>query len=242
MGDIWVITKREFRSYFLSPIAYVVGALFLFYGAYEFFQIVFIDAGRAAEARMNIYFSQLPLYFLVLIPALSMRLWSEERKLGTLELLLTFPVRTGSLILGKFSGALLFLATLLGLTLLYPITLASLGPLDWGPVVCGYIGALLLGASYLALGMFISSLSRDQIIALILTVVVLMLLFRLPQIAAFFLPKGMVEPLMVISPVTHFMSIARGVLDLGDLIFYSAFIALFLFLNSVTLELRKWVG
>ncbi|HMQ21033.1 MAG TPA: ABC transporter permease [Planctomycetota bacterium] len=242
LSDIWGVTKREFRSYFLSPIAYVVGAIFLFYGAYEFFQFIFLEAGRGAEARMNMYFNQLPLYFLVLVPALSMRLWSEERKLGTLELLLTFPVKTGALILGKFCGALLFLAVLLGLTLLYPITLAALGNLDWGPVVGGYVGALLLGASYLALGMFISSLSRDQIIALIVTVVALMLMVRLPALAAYFMPKSWIEPLMVLSPVTHFTSIARGVIDFADIVFYAAFVALFLFLNSIVLEYRKWVG
>ncbi|MCA8972590.1 MAG: ABC transporter permease subunit [Planctomycetes bacterium] len=242
MHDIWVVTKREFRSYFLSPIAYVVGAIFLLYGSYEFFQFIFLEAGRSAEARMNTYFGQLPIYFLVLVPALSMRLWSEERKLGTLELLLTFPVRNGSLILGKFFGALLFLAVLLGLTLMYPITLTTLGNLDWGPVIGGYAGALLLGASYLALGMFLSSLSRDQIIALIVTVVALLLMVRLPAIATYFLPKSFVEPLMVLSPVTHFMSIARGVIDMADIVFYAAFVALFLFLNSIVLEYRKWVG
>ncbi len=242
MHEAWIVTKREFRSYFLSPIAYVVGALFLVIGAYEFFQIVFIDAGRAAEARMQYYFAQLPMYFLVLVPALSMRLWAEERKLGTLELLLTFPVKTGQLIAGKFLGAMLFLCVLLALTLPYAITLSLLGDLDWGPVVGGYLGALLLGGAYLALGMFISAMTRDQIIALILSVVVLMLLYRLPRIAQWCLPASTIEAVTLLSPVTHFMSIARGVIDFADILFYVSFVVFFLFLNGVTLEVRKWIG
>lgn len=242
MGGVWIVTKREFRSYFLSPIAYVVGAVFLVLGGYMFFQSAFLDVGQQAEARLNRYFGMLPMYFLILVPLISMRLWSEERKLGTLELLLTFPCSTSNLILGKFLGALIFVATLLALTLIYPFTMSMFGPLDWGPVICGYLGALLLAGAYLALGMFISSLTRDQIIAAIATIVVLFLLYYVPQLAAYFLPKSWIEPVTMVSPVTHFMSIARGVLDLGDLIFYSAFIALFLFLNNITLEMRKWVG
>lgn len=242
MSDTWVMTRREFRSYFLSPIAYVVGLLFLVIGAYQFFQVVFIDAGRAAEARMQPYFMMLPLFFLVLIPALSMRLWAEERKLGTLELLLTFPVRTVDLIAGKFMGAMMFVGALLALTLLYPITLALLGNLDWGPVIGGYAGALLLAAAYLSLGMFVSSLTRDQIIALIISVSVLAGLHNLPLIAAWFLPAGFVEFVEVISPVTHFRSIARGVVDVSDVLYYAAFSGFFLFLNGITLEIRKWIG
>lgn len=242
MGDTWIVTKREFRSYFLSPIAYVVGAIFFLLGGYLFFQSAFLEAGSQAEARLNRYFAMLPMYFLILVPMISMRLWSEERKLGTLELLLTFPVRTSSLILGKFVGALFFVAVLLLLTIVYPITMDWFGPLDWGPVICGYLGAILLAGAYLALGMFISSLTRDQIIAVLVSVVVLFLLYFLPQIAGFFLPESFIEPVQMISPVTHFMSIARGVIDMGDLIFYTAFIALFLFLNSITLEMRKWAG
>ncbi|MAE77471.1 MAG: ABC transporter [Planctomycetes bacterium] len=242
MSDTWTITKRELRSYFLSPIAYVVGALFLGIGAYMFFQIVFIEAGRAAEARMDAYFGRLPMFFLVLVPALAMRLWSEERKLGTIELLLTFPVRTGSLIMGKFLGALLFLSVLMLLTLIYPITLAALGDLDWGPVIGGYLGALLLAAAYLSLGLFVSSTTQDQIIALIVSVVVLLLLYYLPGIAAFFLPPALIDTVMLASPVVHFQSIARGVLDLSDVIYYVVFCAFFLFLNHVTIEVRKWAG
>jgi ABC-2 type transport system permease protein len=238
----WIVTKREFRSYFLSPIAYVVGAIFLGLGGFLFFRFLFIEAAGAAEARMTSYFGLLPMFFVVLIPALTMRLWAEERKLGTLELLLTFPVKTGQIITGKFLAALLFIAVLLGLTLPYPITLSILGDLDWGTVVAGYLGALLLAASYLSLGLFLSSLTRDQIIALILSVVVLALLNWLPQLAALFGGPGLVEAAHVISPNTHFGSITRGVVDLSDLIYYVCFCGFFLFLNSIAIEVRKWIG
>lgn len=242
MSETWVMTRREFRSYFLSPIAYVVGAIFLVLGAYLFFQSVFIEAGRAAEARMQNYFATLPMYFLVLVPALSMRLWAEERKLGTLELLLTFPVKTGQLIAGKFLGALLFIGVLLLFTLPYAFTLSMLGDLDWGPVIGSYLGAMLLAAAYLSLGLFISSMTRDQIIALLISVCVLAVLHFLPMIAAWFLPTSMIGFVEVISPVTHFRSIARGVLDVSDVIYYVAFCGFFLYLNSVMLEVRKWWG
>ena len=242
MSETWVITKREFRSYFLSPVAYVVGALFLLIGSYQFFQFVFVEAGRKPQARMDIYFQMLPLLLLFVVAALSMRLWAEERKLGTLELLLTFPVKTGHLIGGKFLGALLFVLVLLSLTIIYPITLANLGDLDWGATFCGYLGAVLLTSAYLSLGMFMSALTRDQIIALLLTLAVLAVLYYLPQLAPWFLPAGSVEIANAISPNTHFNAISRGVVDLGDLIFYAAFTAFFLFLNALTLEARKWLG
>ena len=242
MSETWVITKREFRSYFLSPIAYVVGALFLLIGSYQFFQFVFVEAGQKPQARMGLYFQMLPMLLLFVVAALSMRLWAEERKLGTLELLLTFPVKTGHLIGGKFLGAMLFVIVLLALTCIYPLTLASLGNLDWGATLCGYFGAVLLASAYLSLGMFMSSLTRDQIVALLLTLAVLGILYTLPQIAPWFMPAAFVPVAEAISPLTHFQAIAKGVVDVSDLIFYAAFSAFFLFLNALTLEARKWLG
>jgi len=241
VSDTLVILKREFRSYFLSPIAYVVGALFLGIGGWLFFEGLFFDTGQAAEAKMESYFGLLPLFFMVLVPALSMRLWAEERKLGTLELLMTFPVKTMHLILGKFCGALCFVAVLLALTLFYPVTLASLGNLDWGPVLGGYLATLLLAASYLALGMFISSLTQDQIIALLVTVSVLLLLILMRQVGMLIGPWW-AEVFAIASPREHFSSIARGVIDLRDMLYYGAFCGFFLYLNSLVLEAKKQVG
>ncbi len=241
MSKTTVILRREFRSYFLSPIAYVVGGLFLGIGGWLYFSRVFFDFGAGAEARMGGFFSLLPLFFLVLVPALSMRLWAEEKKLGTFELLLTFPVRTRDLILGKFLGGLFFVIVLLAFTLPYPITLATYGKLDWGPVIGGYLGGILLAASYLSLGLFISSLTRDQIIALLLSVAALLVLVLLPQVGAAMSPS-LAEAFKLLSPVEHFRSIARGVLDLRDLIFYIVFCGLFLYLNALVLEFKKRNG
>ncbi len=241
MRETFVVLKREFLSYFLSPIAYVVGALFLGIGGWLFFNRIFFEVGQGAEARMDFYFLQLPFYFLVLIPALSMRLWAEERKLGTLELLMTFPVRTMHLVFGKFFGALGFVAVLLLLTLIYPVTLAGLGNLDWGPVIGGYLGAVLLAAAYLSLGLFLSSLTQDQIIALLLSVALLLLLVLMRTFGALFGPFW-AEVFAILSPDEHFASIARGVIDLRDMVFYVSFCGFFLFLNRMVLEARKWVG
>ncbi|MFQ5504272.1 MAG: ABC transporter permease subunit [Planctomycetota bacterium] len=244
MAGTWIMVKREFRSYFLSPIAYVIGALFLAIGGFQFFRLIFIEAGNSAEARMVLYFNFLPSAFLILAPALTMRQWAEERKLGTMELLLTFPVQTLPLILGKFMAGILFICVLLGLTLPYAFTLASLGNLDWGPVVGGYLGAILLACAYLSFGLFASSITRDQIIALIISVVFLAILYALgtSQLMRIFFGPELVGFFTAVSPITHFASIARGVLDLSDLIYYVLFCGFFLFANSVVIEIKKWMG
>jgi len=237
------VMKRELRSYFLSPIAYVIGAVFLSFVGYLFFQMLFIEFGRAAQARMDLYFYLLPIAFLFLAPALTMRLWAEERKLGTLELLLTFPVKTTPLIFGKFFAGVVFIAILLLLTLPYPITLASLGNLAWGPVIGGYLGALLLASSFLALGLFTSSITRDQIISLILSIVALAVFYLMGSgLLQYLFSARVVAVLTELSPFTHFNSIARGVIDIGDLIYYVVFCGFFLFANSVMIEIKKWQG
>lgn len=243
MSESLVIFQRELRSYFLSPIAYVIGILFLAIGGFWTFWWKLFEFGRSAEADLTTFFGLLPYAFIILAPALSMRLWAEERKLGTLELLLTFPVRNLSLILGKFLGALAFIAILLALTLLYPISMSMYGDLDWGPVIGGYLGSLLLAAAYLSLGLFFSSITSDQIIALLLSVVSLALLSLLGwQGIGIFVGPGWSELLTMLSPSSHFASISRGVVDLGDLIYYVAFCAFFLVLNGLVLNVRKQKG
>jgi ABC-2 type transport system permease protein len=242
MRELAVIFKREFRSYFLSPIAYVVGAIFLVVGAGLFFRTVFLE-GTLLEARMNSYFMFLPMAFLLLAPALTMRLWSEERKLGTLELLLTFPVKTWQLILGKFLAALAFMVILLVLTLPYPLTLNHYAELDWGPVMGGYIGAVLMAGAYLSVGLFCSSVSRDQIIALLLSVTVLFVLYAMGQPDwLYFAPNWLTRPMVTLSLSNAFTSISKGVLDSRDILYYLGITSLFLYLNSVVLEAKKWQG
>lgn len=244
MRETVIIMRRELRSYFISPIAYVFGTLFLFVQMY--FSTNILKDGQ--PATMAMFFGLLPWTFLLFIPPLTMRLWSEERKLGTLELLMTFPVRVGQLIAGKFLAALLYLALLLALTVGLPLSLDQFGELDWGPVIAAYIASLLLAGAYLSVGMFWSSLTRDQIVAMLTALVTLVALFFLGfpaflyALSAKGFPDWVVSILSGISPHKYFDSISRGVLDTHDLIYYVCFCGFFLHANGLVLLGRRMKG
>jgi ABC-2 type transport system permease protein len=242
--EISVIFRRELKSYFLSPIAYVFGVLFLGVLLYLATQRQIVDG---QQASMQAFFGLLPVVFLFFLPGLTMRLWAEERRSGTIELLMTFPVRIGHLISGKFFAALAFLAVLLLFTIGLPVTLATYGSLDWAPVLGAYVASLLLAGAYLAVGMFWSSLTRDQIVALLLSLVSLLLLyaFGFPVVAewiAGFLPTWAVDLLGGISPYKYFESIARGVFDTRDIVYYLCFCGFFLHANALVLNNRRLKG
>jgi ABC-2 type transport system permease protein len=244
MRETAVIFRRELKSYFLSPIAYVFGVLFLGVLMYLAAQQQIVDG---QQASMQAFFGLLPIVFLFFLPGLTMRLWAEERRSGTIELLMTFPVRIGSLISGKFFAALAFLGLLLLCTIGLPLTLAGYGSLDWAPVVGAYVATLLLAGSYLAVGMFWSSLTRDQIVALLLALVSLLVLyaFGFPRIAewiAGFLPTWAVDLLGGISPYKYFESISRGVFDTRDIVYYLCFCGFFLHANALVLHYRRLKG
>lgn len=242
--EVFVVAKRESTTYFASAIAYVFGGLFL--GVLMYFTVDQIDAGRRAD--MTLFFLVLPWVLLGFVPALTMRLWAEERKLGTIELLLTFPVRRTSLVLGKWIAAVGFVAVLFLLTLGLPSTLGAYGEIDWGPVFAAYLGSVALTAAYVAAGLFFSSLTGDQILAFLGTSVGLLglaisgsdsVLMALRDAG---LPQTVVEAMGAISPITYFRSIARGVLDTRDLVFFIAFCALFLQLTALVLDRRRSRG
>ena len=244
MREINVIIGRELRSYFVSPIAYVFGALFLLVINYLSVQQM-LEHGRPAS--MQGFFSLLPFIFLFFLPALTMRLWAEERKLGTLELLMTFPVTVWQLIAGKFFAALIYLGIILLLTLGIPVTLFMFADVDWGPIVMAYVASMLMASAYLAVGMFCSSLTRDQIIALLLALVMLLALFLIgsPFVQIYLdevLPEVVVEVLGAISPYQYFNSVQRGVIDTRDFVFYLCFCGFFLHLNAVVLQGRRMKG
>jgi ABC-2 type transport system permease protein len=244
MREVAVIFRRELKSYFLSPIAYVFGVLFL--------GILLYLAARqqvvnGMQATMQSFFASLPMVFLFFLPGLTMRLWAEERRSGTLELLMTFPVRIGQLISGKFFAALAFLAVMLLFTLGLPLTLGAYGSLDWGPVVGAYVGSLLLAGAYLAVGMFWSSTTRDQIVALLLALVSLLLLYAmgfptLLELLAQRLPGTVIDVMNGISPYKYFESIARGVFDTRDIVYYVCFCGFFLHANALVLHSRRKRG
>jgi len=244
MHEVAVLARRELKSYFASPIAYVFGLLFLLVVTYLSAQSMLV---HGQQASMQGFFNMLPMIFLFFLPALTMRLWAEERKLGTLELLMTFPVSVRQMIAGKFIAAMAYLAMVMALTIGLPITMSIYGDLDWGPVISAYLASFLMAAAYVAVGMFCSSLTRDQIVALLLALVTLLLLFLLgaPQIQmnlAEALPEWAVSILAAVSPYQYFGSIARGVLDTRDFVFYICFCGFFLYLNAMVLQGRRLKG
>ena len=241
MPEVFVVMRRELRSYFLSPIAYVFGGLLLLVLA--FLGRSAVSHGMPTSASLPRFFGLFPSVFLFFLPALTMRLWSEERKQGTLELLLTYPVRLWGLILGKFLSALVFLALLLALSAMLPVILSVHGSVDWGPVLTAYLASLLMASAYLSVGMFWSSMTRDQIIAMLAALVTLLGLFAIGSDGLLVqLPSWLAGVVGAISPQQYFGSIARGVLDTRDLIYYAAFCGFFLHLNLLVLQARRRDG
>ena len=224
-------------GYFNSPIAYIFLGVFLVAGNWLFFKNFFL----IGQASMRGYFDLLPWIFLFLTPAITMRLWAEEKKSGTIEFLLTLPVTDWQVVLAKFFGALAFLFIALLLTITLPITLAMLGNVDWGPVIGSYLGALFLGGAYLALGLFISSLTKNQIIAFMLSLMACFLAFIIG--ADFVLvtaPQFAVPIMKFLGLGSHFYNIAKGIIDSKDVIYYLSFIFIFLWLNARVIQLRSW--
>lgn len=234
---IYVLFKKELMGYFNSPIAYIFIGVFLVIGNWLFFKNFFL----IGQANLRPYFDLLPWIFLFLSPAITMRLWAEEKKSGTIEFLLTLPVTDWQVVLAKFFGALSFLLISLSLSVSLPITVASLGNVDWGPVIGGYIGALFLGGAYLALGLFISSLTKNQIIAFVLGLVACFAAFVIGADFVLIGTPGFLVPVMKFLGLgSHFYNIAKGVIDSKDIIYYISFIFIFLWLNARTIESRGW--
>ncbi len=237
MKSILTIMKREFHAYFLSPIAYIFLSLYLVLTNFLFFQGFFI----AGEASMRNYFELLPWLLLLFLPAITMRSWAEERKNRTLELLLTWPIKDSEVVSGKFFASFLFLALALLLSGTVPISVMLIGNPDEGIMIASYIGALFLGGAYIAVGMAVSSFTENQIVAFIGTVVLLLVGILLGHEGVIaFVPSSVAPILSGLSLEAHFNSIARGVLDSRDIIYYLSVIGLALFFNTQSLESRKW--
>ena len=244
MHESLVIFRRELKSYFVSPIAYVFGILLvsvlLYYSTEAALQ-------NGARASLDGFFQTLPLMLVLFVPGLTMRSWAEERKLGTLELLMTFPVTIAQLVLGKFAAAVVYLGAVFVLTMGLPLTLAAHGRLDWAPVLGSYLASLLFAGSFVAVGMFWSSLTRDQIVAMLLTLVSLFVLYQLGnpaniEYATEWMPAWLVDVVNGISPHKYFVSIARGVLDTSHLIYFACFCGFFLHANALVLQARRQRG
>ncbi len=244
MRETLVVFRREMRSYFLSPIAYVFGILMVSVLLYYVTEATLQNGARATAEPL---FGTLPFMLVLFLPGLTMRLWAEERKLGTLELLMTFPVRIGQLVLGKFLACVAYLAIVLALTVGLPLTLGAYGKLDWTPVLGSYLASLLFAGSFVAVGMFWSSTTRDQMVAMLLSLVSLFVLYQLgnPQnieYASGWMPAWLVDVVNGLSPHKYFVSIARGVLDTRDLVYFACFCGFFLYANALALEARRTKG
>jgi ABC-2 type transport system permease protein len=235
MRTALVIARREFAAYFKSPIAYIVLAAFLALTGWLFFDNFF----KFKNATMDGFFGNMPFLLLFFASGMAMRLLAEERGQGTIEMLLTMPVRDWEVVAGKYLAALGLLAVGLIASLPYAFTVASLGPLDWGPVWGGYVGTLLLGGTYLAVGMFASALTKNQIVALLLGVAICLGLFFLDSFAMLGKPLGPI--FQYASPRFHFQGISRGVIELRNLVYYVSAIGIALVATTQVLESRKWV-
>ncbi len=240
MTNSLIIASKEFRYYFRSPIAYVFMIFFLLITSWFYLwwgDPPFFDRGIV---EMRSFFSLLPWVFLLFIPAVSMRMWSEEKKLGTLELLLTMPLKEGEIVLGKFlAGFGLILLTFI-FTLPIPILLGIVGDPDFGPIWGGYLGALFLGAAYLSIGLFASGLTENQIVAFIIGVMgsLLLLLIGVLPLQGI-LPSALEGIVLYLSLYTHFESIQRGLIDTRDVFYYVSVIVFFLYLNTRTVKIRR---
>lgn len=234
---IFALYKKELTSYFNSPIAYIFIAGFLVVGNWLFFNSFFL----VGQASLRSYFAILPWLFLFLTPAVTMRLWAEEKKSGTIEFLLTLPLTDWQIVLAKFLAALSFMALTLALSITLPISVSKLGELDWGVVIGSYLGALLLAGAYLSLGLFISSMTKNQIIAFVIALASSFLFFIIGADFVLATAPRILAPLMsAIGLSSHFSNIAKGLIDTKDIFYYLSFIFVFLWLNAKVIVNRSW--
>ncbi len=242
MNQIWPIFKREFAAYFATPLAYVFIVIFLFaMGAFTFYIGHFYDNG---VADLGVFFSYHPWLYLFLVPAIAMRLWAEERRTGTMELLLTLPVPLWATVVGKYLAAWAFTGVALILTFPIWLTVNYLGSPDNGVILASYLGSLLMAGGYLAIGTCISATTNNQVIAFVVTVVVCFL-FTISgaplvlDLIRSWAPLALIDAVSSFSFLTHFSAITAGVIDLRDVIFFFSLIGLFLTANVVILDLKK---
>tara|TARA_B100001094_G_scaffold252877_1_gene251038 strand:- start:813 stop:1547 length:735 start_codon:yes stop_codon:yes gene_type:complete len=242
MHNIWFICKRELYAYFVTPMAFIFIAIFVaMTGAFTFYIGRFFDRG---QANLETFFSFHPWLYLLLIPAIAMRLWAEERKSGTIEQLLTLPIKTSEAVIGKFIAAWLFCG--IGLFLTFPIwlTVSFLGDPDNGVIAVSYLGSFLMVGSFLAIGSCMSSLTRNQIIAFISSAAVCFIftLSGLDIVLNFFrawAPVFFVDTIASLSFLVRFESVTRGVIELRDLIFFISMIFFWLYANIIAVDTKK---
>jgi len=242
MKQVWPIFRREFATYFATPLAYVFIVIFLFaMGAFTFYIGNFYQNG---VADLTVFFGYHPWLYLFLVPAIAMRLWAEERRTGTMELLMTLPVPLWASVLGKFLAAWAFTGIALALTFPIWLTVNFLGAPDNGVIFASYIGSFLMAGGYLAIGAAVSAMTSNQVIAFVVSVVVCFLftVSGAPLVLDFFrdwAPLLLINTIASFSFLTHFSAITAGVIDLRDVIYFISLIALFLLVNIVVIDLKR---
>ncbi len=237
IANITPLFRRELASYLNSPIAYIFAAVFLAVSTWLFFQSFFLTD----QAVVGPWFGLLPWMFLLLAPSVTMRGWAEEKKSNTIEFLLTLPIRDREVVLAKFLSAFGFLALVLLLSVALPATIGFLGDIDIGVVATGYAGALLLGGMYLAFGLLVSSFTRNQIVAFLVSLLGMFALFIMGsnQVLAF-VSGGAGAAMQFLSTASHFNTLSRGIVDTRDIVYYLSFTALFIYFNVQSIGSRNW--
>lgn len=241
MNSFMAVFKRELKSYFTTPLAYVFLVIFLFFAGYLTFKGGFYEM---RQADMRTFFMNLPLLFVFMVPSAAMRLWAEERKVGSIELLFTLPITIRQAVLGKFFAAWLFLAIALALTFPMVITVCYLGDPDIGLIITGYIGSLLMAGGFLAIGCFFSAVSKNQVISFVLSVVAcaVFVFAGMPTTLNYlssFMPAGLVAAVEGMSFQIHFDSMQRGVLEFKDLAYFVLIIVGWIAACTIILDERK---
>jgi ABC-2 type transport system permease protein len=241
MNAFKAVFKRELKSYFATPIAYVFLVVFLFFAGYWPFRQGFFEM---RQADLQLFFSKLPLFLGVMAACVAMRLWSEERKSGSIELLLSLPVTVPKAVLGKFFAAWLFMLIALLMTITMPLTCAYLGSPDVGSMAAGYVGALLMAGAFLAVGCFFSAVTKNQVISFILSVAVLAILVyaSMPTTLNYlsgFLPGSIVLLAESMSVLSHFEPMQKGLIQLNDMVYFILMIAGWLIACIIVLDYRK---
>ena len=231
MKQIKTIAIKEFKDYFISPIAYIVISLFLIVTGWFFFSTFFIFD----RADLRDFFSLLPIIFSFIIPAITMRLFSEEKNVGSYEILLTMPVTFTDIALGKFFAATLFTVSMLIPTLSYPLFISLIGKVDMGPVIGGYIGAIFLCAAYCSLGILASSLTRNQIVAFIIGAALCFTLTILDKLL-FFMPSKLLPVIEFLGANSHFATISKGIIDSRDILYFVSVVFISIFSTHIVMH------
>lgn len=242
MNLIRALFRRELQSYFATPVAYVFIVIYLvLMGTFTFYLGQFYERG---QADLSSFFNFHPWLYLFLVPAISMRLWAEERKTGSIELLMTMPITAWQAVLGKFLAAWAFTGIALALTFPVWITVNYLGNPDNGAILAGYVGSILMAGGFLAIGACLSATTRNQVIAFVITIVVCFgfLLSGFPMVLDLFsgwAPQALVDGIASLSFLTHFANISKGVIDFRDLVYFGLLIGSFLYANTIVLQWRQ---